>query len=123
MRDLTVLKPNELIRLAIEDMKKTLASGVKINMNNWGVSLSEPRKCSVCFAGSVMLQLGKTPSSYDNYNIDNDINAFVYKALDKIRSGNLLGFCGYLNVENPLKNKLIERFGFNLAHLISFTKT
>lgn len=115
MRDLTVLKPNELIRLAIEDMKKTIASGIRIQMDSWGIYLNDPDKCSVCFAGSVMLQLGKEPSLDNCFNLDTyDINHYVYKALDRLRSGDLSAFCTYLNVKNPLKDKLKE-MGFSLA--------
>jgi len=107
MRDLTNLKPNELIRLAINDMKLTLQQGYRIDMRYWGENIGTPN-CSVCFAGSVMLQQGKEPLFDKTFNphfadnhVESDINKIVYTALDSIRNGNLKDFCNYLHIELP----------------------
>jgi hypothetical protein len=105
MKDLTKLKPNELIRLAITDMKATISQGHVINMNDWGIGIGTP-SCSVCFAGSVMLQQGKMADMYDSFEIVEDINQNAYTALDLIRRGRLDDFCERFKVENPATKKL-----------------
>lgn len=98
MIELDKLKPSELIRLAVKDMKATLASGIEIDMHCWGKALDTP-ECSVGFAGSVMLQ------QKDDSCITNDefypwgsVYSYQYIALDYIRKGNIFNFCKTLNI-------------------------
>lgn len=105
MKDLTKLKPNELIRLAIKDMKATINQGHTIDMGDWGKNIGHSN-CSVCFAGSIMLQEGKEPNCFDSFDINYDVNQKVYQALDYIRKGSLQNFCTKLDVENPTIKKI-----------------
>lgn len=49
-------KPSALIRLALSDMEKTVARGIKINMTSWIDFDDEKTVCGVCFAGAVLLE-------------------------------------------------------------------
>ena len=91
-------KPSELIRLAVEDMKTTIAMGVKINMEMYGSGNRENlQQCSVCFAGAIMLQREDSTinpetfmSHFMSYFTENiPLNKDKYKFLDQIRRGNL----------------------------------
>lgn len=112
MIELDKLKPSELIRLAVKDMKATLASGIKIDMGFWGKNLDTP-ECYVCFAGSVMLQQKDercrflsefSPGTSDYIN--------QYNALDSIRGGEILSFCDALNISPTItfKGELFKVF-------------
>jgi hypothetical protein len=106
MLDLTTLKPNELIRLAIKDMKATIAQGINIYMSTWGENIGQ-ENCSVCFAGSIMLQQGEKVlknNKFDAYEITETKNESSYVALDKIRKGSLDLFCSRLNIDVPKVN-------------------
>jgi hypothetical protein len=107
MLDLTTLKPNELIRLAIKDMKATIAQGITIDMSTWGENIGTV-ECSVCFAGSIMLQQGEKVldnKKFDPYDeCEEDNNQPSYSALDKIRRGDLNGFCIQLKIDIPKIN-------------------
>ena len=105
MIELDKLKPSELIRLAVKDMKATLASGVEIDMGYWGKNLDTP-ECSVCFAGSVMLQqkddsciINREFSPWDSDHTDQ------YAALDYIRKGDIFNFCNYLEISPTITFK------------------
>jgi hypothetical protein len=106
MLDLTTLKPNELIRLAIKDMKATIAQGITIDMSTWGYNIGQ-ENCSVCFAGSIMLQQGEQvvrDNKFDPYEINGIDNRSSYLALDDIRKGDLSGFCSNLEIDVPKIN-------------------
>jgi hypothetical protein len=106
MLDLTTLKPNELIRLAIKDMKATIAQGITIDMSTWGEDIGQ-ENCSVCFAGSIMLQQGEKVlenNKFDPYYGEEDNNKPSYFALDKIRKGELSYFCSELEIDIPKIN-------------------
>ena len=106
MLDLTTLKPNELIRLAIKDMKATIAQGITIDMSTWGEDIGQ-ENCSVCFAGSIMLQQGEKvleSNQFDPYEDKENNNESSYLALDKIRKGELFSFCSRLNIGIPKVN-------------------
>ena len=93
MINLSKLKPSELIRLAIEDMKKSIASGASVNMGLWCTKLGTPH-CTVCFAGAIMLQREKDTVLCNDGGLDLfDINKSKYKKqymfLDRIRKGEI----------------------------------
>jgi len=93
MKDEVLLSrvPSELLKIALEDIKKTVSQGIKIKMDVWGKGrVSDKRSCSVCFAGSVMLQttqVNRDPSGF--YSLTDNEDQYVF--LDKIRRG-YLGF-------------------------------
>lgn len=81
--------PSELIKLAIEDMKKCIENDVIIDMSDWG-STDSNGKCTVCFAGAVMLQRTQTGIDPRDFNIyKGGVNSKQYSFLDYIRSGHL----------------------------------
>lgn len=109
MQDLSKLKPNELIRLAIHDMKATIAQGHEINMSNWGKNINK-EVCQVCFAGSIMLQQ-KQEHINGEFEVFSDCNKNSFYALDSIRKGELGAFCRYLKIDIPLIHGLnIDKF-------------
>lgn len=85
--------PSKLLRIALDDMKATVEQGYKIDMDTWGQGYDreEPKKCSVCFAGSVMLQRTQkdTDPKYFCTHDNNDENYDAYSFLDNIRTGEL----------------------------------
>lgn len=98
--------PSELIRLAVRDLKTTVESGITIDMNYWGYGERGLPHCSVCFAGSVMLQTTrsriKTLETFDNVGI----NAPQYNFLDSIRRGELKDAMEYLGHEKAEEDPL-----------------
>ena len=105
--DLSALKPSELIRLAVGDMKKVEQSEEHtLDMDDWYYDLDNGG-CSVCMAGAVMLYTNKMRDSL--YKANNEYGsagqavrgskyAARYVALDELRKGDYLRFCEYLGV-------------------------
>ena len=97
---------SELLQLALNDMKLSIDSGVKIRMSDWGTNLNNPETCAVCFAGGVMLNTLSLPKLVDGFGewskdvSSNDLNAL--NSLDDFRSGNLL--VGLLRLKVKLRN-------------------
>lgn len=92
--------PSQLIRIALEDMKATIAQGIKIRMDSWGDGDTSMGNCSVCFAGSVMLQrtnVGVAPRNFNAYQ--DEKNECQYLFLDRIRQGRLDDAMNYLDIE------------------------
>ena len=87
--------PSELLQLALNDMKQTIKAGVNINMNKWGTNINTPKKCTVCFAGAVMLNTLKLNEN-ENENLDtwrdytSPNDTIALNALDEFRKGYLL---------------------------------
>lgn len=111
--NLKELSPSELIRLAVADMKATIASGIKINMSTYGHYIDNPNICAVCFAGAVMLQHEKEVcSSRGDGELHPHLseNKNVYYALNAIRAGQINTFCDYLKIEMPEKVKQLKGY-------------
>lgn len=90
-------KPSQMLLEALEDLETVeLMENVKIDMSDWcsiNPTVENPTKntCSVCAAGSVMLnrigiKTGLTPSAYDT-KTENKL-----RAIDSIRKGSLFDF-------------------------------
>mgnify|MGYP003126572645 CR=1 FL=1 len=104
--------PSELLTIALRDMKATIAQGIDIEMDTWGSGNLENdpiNECSVCFAGSVMLQttvkseeLSNTHSSEAN----NKINEDQYNFLDSIRQGELAAALCHLKLDNEVEQEI-----------------
>lgn len=89
-------KPSKLLKIALKDMKKTIASGYNIQMENWGENIGK-RNCTVCFAGSVMLNTLKLkPVNHEFDSAQFGKNNAQLRALDSIRKGDLHSFLLYL---------------------------
>ncbi len=82
-------KPSELIRLAIADLKKTAAmpDDYTIDMHQWhGKDWQNEKKCSVCFAGSVMAQTLQAPRGLSLSNSAFDTHwEYAFAFLDQVR--------------------------------------
>jgi hypothetical protein len=92
MTDVVVLPriPSELLRIALRDMKLTIKQGYNIRMYTWGRGTSDiPNECSVCFAGSVMLQTTQRGRGLAEFSstASKSVNSRAYLFLDSIRSG------------------------------------
>ncbi len=141
MINLKELTPAALIRLAIYDVRASLKQGIKLNMDVWVQPKSEISEitpfdniCSVCFAGSIMVQHQDEGSLYrmhDNIIAQFDAEFSHYKneywALDKIRNGDINSFfykLGYkLKQVKPIeKDKGLvlhkDREGYSLFNFI-----
>lgn len=118
-------EPSELIKLAVADLEKAEKAKNVINMGNWCVYDVSNKKCSVCFAGSVMVNtLGnKTPvknllagkdlygeevSSEDLWNTEISIDPcdfpkeeLALEALNKFREGRIEEGFYQLDIELP----------------------
>lgn len=94
--------PSKLIQLALDDMIKTEEMGITINMSHWGNgNLNDDlKKCSVCFAGSVMLQTTKKHiKNLDSFDT-NGRNEEQYEFLDSIRQGKISSAVSQLNLKH-----------------------
>lgn len=117
--DLTNLKPWELIRLAVQDMKATIASGYTIYMSSWGKNVNTP-ECSVCFAGAIMLQRDKEACLVgSSFEPSDTLNEKVYEALDSLRKGDIRRFLNRLNLVVIKNNCFIN---FNYINFKAYTK-
>lgn len=102
-------KPSELIRVALDDLKKCEASpGYRINMNNWHIPLGAGT-CEVCLAGAVMAQsLGSSPRH------DMSPPSFVgseskkLRALDCFRMGDAWSGTNAMGFDCPDLEDLVE---------------
>ena len=96
-------KPSELIRVALDDLKKCEASpDYEINMSDWHLpSLNSEPICFVCLAGAVMAQsLGADPEE------DADPSCFrrsrsKLDALDAFRKGCVDGGLDVMGIDYP----------------------
>lgn len=59
-------KPSELINIALNDLRKAEKAGHVINMGTWCEYEPTNKKCTVCFAGSVMVNSLKKLDSVKN---------------------------------------------------------
>ena len=115
MKNLSKLKPSELIELAMSDMKATIEQGIEINMSTWGER--DPNDvskiCHVCFAGSVMLQ-EKDVSVMKGIDFDSEASKYEnqYQFLDSIRCGDLSDAMEHLDIKHPL-DSIYSECGWN----------
>tara|TARA_R110002050_G_scaffold221570_1_gene357426 strand:- start:178 stop:642 length:465 start_codon:yes stop_codon:yes gene_type:complete len=102
--------PSKLIRIAVEDMEASIRYGVNIDMSNWGVGKNsdEPRKCSVCMAGAVMLQRGLAENIIPDNFIHIGENKDQYNFIDSIRDGKVRLAMSYLSISQPNVNRLFS---------------
>lgn len=109
--------PSKLLKIALRDMKLTIKQGFNIDMTSWGSGYKfKPSNCSVCFAGSVMLQTTDcTTKNLANFDfIDeriDDLNYDQFMFLDYIRQGKLSIAMNKLNIPFPDKNVSIYYVG------------
>lgn len=94
--------PSQLLEIALRDMKATIKAGLSIRMQSWGggnLDEDKHKHCSVCFAGSVMLQTTKKGvrdlEMFDPAGINKD----QYSFLDAIRKGHLGRAINHLDVK------------------------
>ena len=85
--------PGSLVDLALEDLQKTIDAGIHVAMHTWGDGTRDDLlNCSVCLAGSVMLQTTHPqvdPCNYiDVFDVDEDNTNQLY-ALDDFRLGHI----------------------------------
>ncbi len=113
MKDLSKLTPGNLIKTAVQDMKISINQGLKIDMDAWIKHNIESGKiCSVCFAGSVMLQKGDDILKSMSPNGKIDMISFStslfpkeYGALDEIRRGNIEQFFDILGYKPKVQTE------------------
>lgn len=99
-------KPSELIRLALNDLKKCEKSeDYIINMGVYhhyhGAIFGT---CSVCLAGAVMAQTLKLPKATDVNNVRDffsEVDTFKLKALDQFRTGDIMSGLMKLSIRQP----------------------
>jgi hypothetical protein len=79
--------PSALIRLALKDLERvSKRKNIKVDMDDWVVQ--KRKKCSVCFAGAVMVgTLGVAPTGYKDPYDCGDENLSQLKALNALRAG------------------------------------
>ena len=90
-------------------MKKTIAQGIEINMCTWG-HLKNGIVCSVCLAGSVMLQTEKIEFSslQIEHAMPENNNKEAYVFLDEIRKGRLR--CAFYELDISYTLEIINDF-------------
>lgn len=107
-------KPSALLTIALADLAASERAKRTINMGTW--CDRESNKCSVCFAGSVMIgTLANTKAVKDllkgnqtNLEPWNFIEEEQLKALNSLREGELENAFNYLNLDFPshFKNEI-----------------
>lgn len=101
--------PSKLLQIALDDMIKTEKQGIAIKMTSWGRGNldNDIKKCSVCFAGSVMLQTThtyvKALKEFDGHSDEYNSNQFLF--LEEIRKGNIRVGMEYLNIFPRITSK------------------
>ena len=131
--DITKLKPSELIRVALKDLRACeLDPRYEIDMLVWhdpnlikGVEVPYPqaRPCQVCLAGSVMAQsLGTNPQKLTHpREFEDDTRAALF-ALEEFRAGHVSTGLACLSIvpDDRLRfNRIIARYKANPARFVN----
>lgn len=116
-------KPSELITLALKDMELSIAQGHRIYMGDWvNRNNKNPKVCSVCLAGSVMLQslkltpeFGKEIIPSNDSEADNN-DSYVHMQFSKPTYNGLTALNSFRR--GKLKIALRELYGYSKADKI-----
>ncbi len=95
-------KPSELIRLALDDLKKCEESpDYRIDMSDWHLPTRDGSTCLVCLAGSVMAQSLDADPLDDFTPCHFGANACKLEALDEFRSGRVAAGLRVMGIDTP----------------------
>ena len=116
-------KFSKLIRLALHNLDEVERDHIyEVDMNKYHAPIKNPdgsfKECRVCLAGAVMAKhLGRKPRTYYDPCCFGEIQGAKLRALDYLRTGNLIGalfrFPGVNVHDFEIKNENITNYKVN----------